>query len=1132
MRTGILQYSMWEFDYDTGLLITSDGDLLSEHGIEVPGSTDEFNISEWPISLCDKTILESKISVFLRSDSEDTKPQFTYQMPISGEDSSENWVNIIAVNTHENGRLVKSILFTPIDDYKSEMNDILLSSNRDSLTDCMNRAALENVVEEMLLDDRPHAFIMFDIDSFKNLNDTFGHAMGDKMLVSIVKSIKKQLSPTDHIGRVGGDEFFICLDKFVSREDTERFARNLCMTVRRGLPNGMILSVSMGVVVAPEDGSSFDELYRKADIAMYNVKNNGGDSVSYFGGGLIDNGENEEYDEWLTPKMAPSKDKSVLIRYFYAPSNTTFQRKNDYILSDTVYDLFDIKESPSLLISIKCSQIMSDNSLDLIVRSIKKLLKDKKRNVSFLQTSIMTKSGIRKWYDIGLIKEPRLKCLYITLTDINEYVVSYNKLEHLMEYDELTGLLTRRNFVKRAEEAVHKNIAQVTNGEYALLFFDITRFKMINDILGLAEGDKLLVYIADTIYKIAKGEFYACRIDSDRFAMFIHASYDEINDFIEHFTTRIERYSDTFEIVCNFGVYVTDGSITSIEMMIDRAVMAQAAIKGSYIEKSNFYAEVLRNQLVSEQEIVGSMASALEQNQFQIYYQAQFNHSNSTLIGAEALVRWVHPEKGIIYPGTFINIFEKNGFITNLDMFVFEGACKFLRKLIDKRIKPVPISVNVSRCDIFRTNFIEQLESIRKKYRISTKLLRLEITETILAGRSLYATEVISQLHKCGYTIEMDDFGTGYSSLTVLKDINMDILKLDLKFVADGTKNERAGTILSSIVRMAKWLELPVIAEGVETQDQADYLKSIGCYYIQGYLYSEPVTEEEFIRLIKNSRSGETSSEMKVTGTIKAKNFWSPDSLETMMFSSYVGAAAILEYCDGKLELLRLNDKFMQTIGSEISEMDLLKRDVDFCFDKENHERYLDACQKAIKNNEETVVETWRDYGGKRGRKICLRSTIKVIGNIGVSWILYAIVQDITDQRKAEAKLKHTDDLLHLGLETADIYMWEYDLDNDVLYPCQRCKDKLKMPKTIIDLAEYNAKNLLLDDKSVNLMEKMHEQLRTGTKQISAFVTLAKDSEKRYLVRYSVKANKVGKDNEDCRALGFAIPFVEDVTLS
>ena len=242
--------------------------------------------------------------------------------------------------------------------------------------------------------------------------------------------------------------------------------------------------------------------------------------------------------------------------------------------------------------------------------------------------------------------------------------------------------------------------------------------------------------------------------------------------------------------------------------------------------------------MVNFRQISESFETAVENREFSVYFQPQYNHSTGALIGAEALVRWISPEHGFISPADFVPTLEEMGLIPVLDLYVFDCVCDFLKKCIDSGKALARISVNMSRSDILCEDYIDRLDAIRQKYGVPTRLIHVELTETAAVSGANVVVSAIKKLHDLGYTVEMDDFGSGYSSLNILKDIEFDVLKLDLKFIEGAIGSERGGTILGSVVRMAKWLKLPVIAEGVETVEQADFLKSVGCDYIQGFLYS------------------------------------------------------------------------------------------------------------------------------------------------------------------------------------------------------------------------------------------------------------------------------------------------------
>ncbi len=257
-------------------------------------------------------------------------------------------------------------------------------------------------------------------------------------------------------------------------------------------------------------------------------------------------------------------------------------------------------------------------------------------------------------------------------------------------------------------------------------------------------------------------------------------------------------------------------------------------------------------RVMTEQEMVEAFDQAISEEQFYVCYQPQMNHISGTVVGAEALLRWKHPEFGIQFPSDFIPVLEKNDLIYRADQFVFEKVCLLLKSYIDKGSTPVPVSVNMSRYDIVGHDYVEDIEKIRKRIGVPVKFIRIEITESSAVGGSDLVSSVLDRLHTYGYIVEMDDFGSGYSSLNILKKLDVDIIKLDMDFLSENTGG-RGGVIVSSIVQMTKWLNTPVIAEGVETMEQADYMQSLGCNYIQGYLYSKPVPEDEFLKLLEQS---------------------------------------------------------------------------------------------------------------------------------------------------------------------------------------------------------------------------------------------------------------------------------------
>lgn len=616
--------------------------------------------------------------------------------------------------------------------------------------------------------------------------------------------------------------------------------------------------------------------------------------------------------------------------------------------------------------------------------------------VFFGEVYLKGADGKSRWYCIGYTVPVPGSLVCITFTDIQEELAEIEKSGR----DMLTGLLQHNSFCDAVESIIRNDEKGILAGDYAMVCFDVLRFKAVNDIFGNGEGDRLLKHIATTLEKTLKPEDYACRSNADRFIFFTKTSGKELGILVDTLIDRIVTYDLPYEIMCNMGIYVTCDTVLPAGMMIDRALLAQSTIKGSYTAKVSYYQESLRAAMLTEQDILAIAGTALEEKQFVLYYQPQFNHADGTIIGAEALVRWKHPDRGLISPGLFIPIFEKNGYISKLDFYVFEHACEFLMRCKERGLPLIPISTNFCRHDIFLTDFADKLEEIRKRYDIPANYLRVEITESAIMGGSELVNEMIKRLHQYGYIVEMDDFGSGYSSLNVLKDIEMDIIKLDMLFLSEANNNSRGGTILSAVVRMAKWLKVPVIAEGVETLKQADFLRSIGCNYIQGYLYSRPLPEEQYVELLIGSTIGNLNMKMPVSENLHSSDFWNPKSQETLIFSNYVGGAAIFDYHSDKLEILRVNKKYLREIGGNLTEKDIIETDLFSTFDEANKQRYVEMMERAIDTMEEQECDTWRTISSRCGddEHICIRSSVQVIGKSEDSYLFYAMIRNVTNE--------------------------------------------------------------------------------------------------------------------------------------
>lgn len=413
---------------------------------------------------------------------------------------------------------------------------------------------------------------------------------------------------------------------------------------------------------------------------------------------------------------------------------------------------------------------------------------------------------------------------------------------NLMRHDRLTGLFTREFFYQRAREIILLN----PDKKYDIVCSDVVNFKLINDVFGPVTGDALLRVLADYYTDVLGSDGICGRFHADQFVCLVQHR-EKYTD--EMFTRAIEYIRQSFNIkniALKWGIYSITDSEVAMEQMCDRALLAARSIKEQYGKHFTFYDDELREAILKEQAVTDSMESALLGGEFEIYLQPKYYIADRKLTGAEALIRWNHPEWGLLYPDSFIPLFEKNGFITRLDQFVWDGVGAILQKWKKKGYPQIPISVNISRADIYNADLANILTAIVEKYQIPVSLLHLEITESAYTENPTQIIATVGQLREKGFIIEMDDFGSGYSSLNMLNVMPIDILKLD-KGIVQGEDGKLANQgILQFIMSLASFMKLTVVAEGVETEEQLEQLRLLGCDCAQGYLFSKPIPVAEF----------------------------------------------------------------------------------------------------------------------------------------------------------------------------------------------------------------------------------------------------------------------------------------------
>ena len=422
------------------------------------------------------------------------------------------------------------------------------------------------------------------------------------------------------------------------------------------------------------------------------------------------------------------------------------------------------------------------------------------------------------------------------------------------ERDQLTGLYNREYFYRYAGQydVYHKDMATDA------IVIDINHFHMINERYGKAYSDELLKRVGERIRSAVQAEGgIVCRREADTFLVYCphRGSYSEI---LEAATVSLDggSHGDS-QVRLRMGVYSNVDKTIDIERRFDRAKLAADTVRNNFTKAIGIYDDSLRESEVFAEQLIDDFRAAIREKQFQVYYQPKFNIQCETpeLASAEALVRWKHPRLGMVSPGVFIPVFEQNGLIQELDNYVWQASAAQVRDWKDRLGVSVPVSINVSRIDMYDPMLVEKLVALVNANDLSFGELLLEITESAYTGDADQIIEKVSRLRAQGFRIEMDDFGSGYSSLNMISTLPIDALKLDMQFIRTAFKDHKDTRLLEAVIQLAQTLELPTIAEGVETAEQLLALKGMGCDIVQGYYFSRPLPADEFERFVMEKKA-------------------------------------------------------------------------------------------------------------------------------------------------------------------------------------------------------------------------------------------------------------------------------------
>lgn len=838
------------------------------------------------------------------------RENFAIELRRMGADGEYHWVLVSGRTIYDKEHNPEKVLgkIQDIDEQKQKEEELREKSQKDSLTGLYNHMTAKQIVAEKIAKIAPGEeayLIVCDVDSFKSINDTNGHMFGDAVLVSFADEMT-QLLPDAVRGRIGGDEFMLYVEN-MDRETLENRLTRLNMALSDRYDDektGMHISCSIGVVAVNGTVTDFDVLFQWADHALYVVKKGGKGSYH-----IIDvrNGMVLPLNSYLESE----ENKDIYVR------NEALIRNDDELLLFCVELMENVSNLTSALRMI-CERTCNFFDLDDMVcvehdGSSNRILYQWSKTEKGEYTTRMHNQGIYEW-DLLLPKtdnqgialyrvedsrriemEQAQSAMLVLSREVKEYQGSIiftdrrkdrdwsreretlhrisnqiflhlrtrrmneqeqREMDRKLNYDSLTGLPVYNRFVQQVEGYMEEHPEETLFCVYS----DFSNFQYLNEVYGYEAGDSVLSDYAHTLQEEYSEGVLFCRVTSDHFLGILKA--DNLEQAISSYWSFTEKFSIKTNArfsQCNFvvatGMYEVKQGENSVAAMMDNANEARKQCKNQKFATSIVvYTDEIKQQTESTKAIVANMVNAYNNHEFYPYLQPKISLKTGKVIGAEALVRWIRSDGSIMMPGQFIEIFERNGFVTKMDFSILERVMEYLQEAIAEGEEVVPVSVNFSRRHNEFDGFVPSLFKRLETYGVPSHLLEVELTESVFMADLNSLSMNLKNLRDRGIEVSVDDFGSGYSSLNLLSKVAVDTVKLDKQFLdttLSAAQEETALTIIKYLIKLLKHLGFKVLAEGVETEEQIDMLRRADCDYVQGFYYAKPMPIPEFRAFLK-----------------------------------------------------------------------------------------------------------------------------------------------------------------------------------------------------------------------------------------------------------------------------------------
>ena len=648
--------------------------------------------------------------------------------------------------------------------------------------------------------------------------------------------------------------------------------------------------------------------------------------------------------------------------------------------------------------------------------------------------------------------------------------------------DAATGLLGKEAFFDEAAAYLRHSGAR----DVSIVCFDVDHFKLFNDLHGLDCGDELLRYLgrALALRFSPDGAQPLARLAADTFALCATGIRPE----------RVERIlvdissecPNGIDAIVRAGVYRIEDPASPVSIMCDRAVIALRTVKGSYFDRVALYDPGMREALVLEREVVAGIESALREDRIELFLQPKCNIRTGKIVGAEALARWRHPERGIVAPGEFIPLIERNGLVRSLDLRVWEKTAAWIRGLIDEGVQPVPVSVNVSRADIYLVDVAAELHALVERYGIEPSLIEVEITESAYSERPDRIVAAFDELAERGFTVLMDDF----SSLNMLKDINVDVLKIDMRFL--DRDDRRSKDIMESVIRMARWLDLPVIAEGVETREQVNFLLDVGCSYAQGYYYARPMEAAAFEALLTDGskvQHEQCALQDARRPILDFRDLLHENTISDRMLSSIIGSVALYSYADGDLRLIRGNEAYRRliaTLGEGVNGAEEGGSLLPFVHD-EDRDALVAAAEETVRSCPDDGVEVVVRRMGTNG---CHWHKMRLfhLNTTNGSATVYGSVTDVTERMEYMEALRKSEQRFEMTLEASGTVVFELDIPTRTARYSEFLQQAFGLAETVANAPEGFIEQGTVAEESIEDFRAIYRDLYAGAPRTSAVV--------------------------------------------